>query len=78
MRRRARDHDVVALRHVEGPEDRLDPGAAALEVDALVADPVAIVGTRGVGHDVEQADVGIAEDEPPTRDDVDTGLQAGR
>ena len=70
VRRRPRDDDVVALADVEGAEDRLDAGSAALDVDALVADPVAVPGARRARDGIRDAHVTVAEDESATGDDV--------
>src|SRR5690606_3093694 len=66
-----RNDDVVALRHLEGPEHRLDPGRSALDIDALVADGVAVPRGDGTGDDVEDSYVTVAEYEAPARDRVD-------
>ncbi len=66
VRRRPRDHDVVARTDVERAEHRLDPRPAPLHEDALVADPVAVPGTRERRHRIRDAHVAVAEDEPPS------------
>ena len=70
VRRRPRDDDVVALADVERAEHRLDPRPAALDVDALVADPVAVPRARRAGHGIRDAHVAVAEHEPASGDDV--------
>ena len=70
VRRRPRDDEVVALGHVERAEDRLDPRPPALDVDALVADPVAVPRAGSPGHGVRDAHVAVAEDEATAGDDV--------
>ena len=70
VRRRARDDDVVALGDIEGTEDRLEASRAALDVDTLVADGIAVPGA-GSGRDgVGDPHVTVAEDEPAARDHV--------
>ena len=65
-----RDDDVVALADLERAEDGLDPGPAALDVDALVADAVAVPRARGAGHGIRQPHVAVAEQQPPAGDHV--------
>ena len=70
VRRGPRDDDVVALADLERAEHRLDPRPAALDVDALVADAVAVPRARGAGDGVRQAHVTVAEQQPAAGDDV--------
>ena len=70
VRRGPRDDDVVALADLERAEDGLDPRPAALDVDALVADAVAVPGARRAGHGVRQAHVAVAEQQAAAGDDV--------
>src|SRR5699024_6325411 len=59
----ARDDRVVAAADVEGAEDGFQAGGAGLDVDAFVADAVAVQLRGGAGHDVGDAYVVVAEDE---------------
>ncbi len=68
--RRARDDDVVTLPDLERPEDRLDPRPPTLDVDDLVADPVAVPGARRSGDGIGQPHVTVAEQQPAAGDDV--------
>ncbi|MEH3032486.1 MAG: hypothetical protein PGN07_00220 [Aeromicrobium erythreum] len=61
--RGAGDHDVVAGAVRQRAEDGLDRPVACLDVDALVADRVAVVPGGSARHDVADADVAVAEDE---------------
>ncbi len=73
---RARDHDVVAGAVGHDAEDGLDGAGAVLDVDALVADGVAVE-RRGVGagEDVGDPDVVVAEDQAATLDRAGAGLE---
>lgn len=78
MGRRARDDDIVPATHIKGPEDRLDLGTAALDIDALVTDRIAIERTWRVGPDIRDPDIPIAEDQPATGDGIGTTMSSGK
>src|SRR5699024_12596431 len=59
----ARGDRVVAAAGVEGADDGFQAGGAGLDVDAFVADAVAVPLRGGAGHDVGDAYVVVAEDE---------------
>ena len=66
-----RHDDVVTGPVGQRPEHGLHDPGAGLDVDALVADRVAVVGRLpGVRDDVADPDVVVAEHEPPTGDRV--------
>jgi len=67
---RPRDDDVVTLTDLEGPEDGLDPRLPALDVDALVADGVAIPRRIGAAHGIREPDIPIAHEETTSRDGI--------
>ena len=72
----ARDHDVVAGAVGHNAEDGLDRARAGLDEDALVADGVAVErGRVGARHDVGDADVVVAQDQPAALDRALAGGQ---
>ena len=69
VRGRARDDHVVAGAVGQHPEHGLDGAGAGLDVDALVADRVAVVRRRvDAGDDVPDPDVAVAQHQPPAGD----------
>ncbi len=76
---RARDQHVVLGPVGDRPEDRLDRARAGLDVDALVADGVAVERRRRrAGDDVADPDVVVAEHHPPALDGARTVALARR
>ena len=67
---RAGEEHVVAAGDRERAEDRLDHAPPGLDVDALVADRVAVEGRRLPGDDVGDPDVRVPQHEPPARHGV--------
>jgi hypothetical protein len=63
------DH-IVALADLDAAEDALQHALAGLDVDALVADPVAVQRRGEPGGDVGDPDVGVAQQGPAVPDRV--------
>ena len=67
-----RDHDVVTGAVGQHSEGGLHGAGAVLDVHALVAHGVAVVGARTVGDGVADPDVAVAQHQPPAGDRVAT------
>ena len=72
VRGRPRDHDVVPRAVGQHAEGGLHGAGAVLDIHALVAHRIAVVGARTVGDRVADPDVAVAQHQPPTGDRVAT------